>query len=81
MELSSDEKYTIERDHVGKIVKEAAKTLSFEDVSKIYVNMSLMRGCQGQNTNRPRPNGTQNGSKSLIGAANECVAAVNGWVC
>jgi len=37
MELSSDEKCAIERDRVVKIVREAGKTLSFEDVSKIYV--------------------------------------------
>ena len=37
MELSSDEKCATERDHVIKIVKEAGKTLSFEDVSKIYI--------------------------------------------
>ena len=37
MELSSDEKCAIERDRVVKIVKEAGETLSFEDVSKIYV--------------------------------------------
>lgn len=37
MVLSSDEKCAIERDGVVKLVKEAGKTLSFEDVSKIYV--------------------------------------------
>jgi len=37
MELSSDEKCAIERDRVVKIVKEAGETLSFGDVSKIYV--------------------------------------------
>ena len=37
MELSSDKKCAIERDHVVKIVKEAGEALSFGDVSKIYV--------------------------------------------
>ena len=37
MELSSDEKCALERDHVVKIVKEAGKALSFEDASKIYI--------------------------------------------
>jgi len=37
MELSSDEKCAIERDRVVKIVKKAGEALSFEDVSKAYV--------------------------------------------
>ena len=37
MELSSDEKCAIERDRIVKIVKEAGETLSFGDVSKIYI--------------------------------------------
>ena len=37
MELSSDEKRAIDRDRVVKIVKEAGEPLSFEDVSKLYV--------------------------------------------
>lgn len=36
MELSFDEKCAIKRGHVVKIVKEAGKALSFEDVSKMY---------------------------------------------
>ena len=37
MEMSSDEKCAIERDRVVKIVREAGEALSFEDVSKAYV--------------------------------------------
>lgn len=39
MEPPSDEKCAIERDRIIKLVKEAGKTLSFEDASKIYVEM------------------------------------------
>ena len=35
IELSSDEKCVMERDHVVKIVKEAEEALSFGDVSKL----------------------------------------------
>ena len=37
MELSNDQKCAIDRDRVVKIVKEAGKPLSFEEVSKMYV--------------------------------------------
>lgn len=37
MELSSDEKCAIKRDCIVKIMKQAGEALSFEDVSKIYV--------------------------------------------
>ena len=37
MELSSNEKCAIERDRVVKIMTEAGEALSFEDVSKIYL--------------------------------------------
>lgn len=37
MELSSEEKLAIERDRVVRVVREAGETLSFDDLSKAYV--------------------------------------------
>ena len=53
MELSSDEKCAIERDRVVKIVREAGKALSFEDVSNIYVEKfkSDLKQWKGEFTN------------------------------
>ena len=53
MELSSEKKCAIERDRVVGIVRETGKTLSFEDVSKIYAEKfkSDIKEWKGEFTN------------------------------